>query len=177
MSTNDRNDDLDTPDDASEAGAPEVVPLPEGRSQALAAMCERLLKELDGDEVTAAEIRFIVQKPEPPQGAEPGQRPDPGWAAEVENGELLYELRRLIASSAGTIAEAAHALESRAVDVDDQARDLLRDEVQALDVDLAVLKSLLADAVDWDRECERLLAGETPPADDPVVEEDDETDD
>lgn len=195
MSTNDPNDDpvggdaehideptdasgtekaVNTPDDASEAPARNLVPLPEERAEALAAMCERLLQELDDEEVSAAEIRFLVHKPERPQAPRPAPRPDSESTDGLEEGELLWELRRMVAWSAGTIADAAQTLETRAVDVDDKARVLLQEEVEALDMDLAVLKALLADPVDWDREYERLVAGEIPPFDDPIAEEDDE---
>lgn len=198
MSTNDRNHDpfgddgehvdeppdatgaeeaADSRGDASDPAARNLVPLPDERAEALAAMCERLLQELDGEEVSAAGIRFLVHKPERADEYQDAPRQDAGPPALSEDRELVWELRRLIAWSAGTIADAAQTLEARAVDVDDKARALLQDEVEALDMDLGVLKALLADPVDWDREYERLLAGEIPPFDDPVGDEDDESHD
>jgi len=91
--------------------------------------------------------------------------------------ELLWELRRLLASSGGTIADVAHALERRGDDVDRKARELLHDEVLTIEMDIAALKVLLSDAVDWDTESRRLLAGEIPPFEGPVVEEDDDDED
>ena len=68
----------------------------------------------------------------------------------------------LLNHSNGTIADVAHHLETRAADLDDDARELLREDVLALDEELATVKALLA-PVDWDAEHGRLLAGEIPP--------------
>jgi hypothetical protein len=103
-------------------------------------------------------------------------RVDPSVAAGPAEGELVLELRRLIAWSAGTIADVAHALESRAADLDKTARELLQDEVVALEIDLAALRARLADPVDWDRELEYLLAGEVAPFDDLADDDEDDTD-
>ena len=151
----------------------ELVPLPDERSQALAVMCDRLLQELDGDDVRAAEIRFVVHRHEHPTYP----RLDPGSVADPVAGELVWELRRLIAWSGGAIADVARALETRGPDLDDDARTLLQDELAALDVDLATLNVHLADPVDWDREFECLLAGEVAPFDDFAADEDGDSDD
>jgi hypothetical protein len=156
-----------------DAGDRQLVPLPSERSQALAALCDRLLQELDGTEVRAAEIRFAVRKDEHPNY--PGL--DDRSVADAAEGELVWELRRLIAWSDGAIADVARALESRGAELDESALELLRDEVAALDVDLATLNVHLADPVDWDGELEYLLAGEVAPFDDLVADEDDEHDD
>jgi hypothetical protein len=150
----------------------ELVPLPDERSQALAVMCDRLLQELDGDDVRAAEIRFVVHRHEHPTYP----RLDPGSVADPVAGELVWELRRLIAWSGGAIADVARALETRGPDLDENARALLQDELAALDVDLATLNVHLADPVDWDREFECLLAGEVAPFDDFAADEDDDSD-
>jgi hypothetical protein len=150
----------------------ELVPLPDERSQALAVLCDRLLQELDAAEVRAAEIRFVVRKDE--DSAHP--RLDPGAVADTGDGDLLLELRRLIAWSGGAIADVANALETRGADLDEESRDLLRDEVEALDVDLATLHVHLADPVDWDSEFGCLLAGDVAPFDDPAADEDDADD-
>jgi hypothetical protein len=151
----------------------DLVPLPDERSQALAVLCDRLLHELDGAEVNGAEIRFVIHKRE-----EPGYpRVDRESTAGAGDGELVLELRRLIAWSGGTIADVAQALETRGADLDKNARELLKDEVEALDVDLATLSAYLADPVDWDSEFGCLLAGEVAPADDLADDEDDEPDD
>lgn len=158
---------------ATETRERELVPLPTERSQALAVVCDRLLQELDGAEVKSAEIRFVVHKPEQPDNP----RRDPEWPADLGDGELVFELRRLIASSGGTIADVGRALEIRGADLDEHARELLNDELSALEVDLATLSVHLADPVDWDCEFECLLAGEVAPFDDPVGDEDDQSDD
>jgi hypothetical protein len=98
-------------------------------------------------------------------------------AAGPADGELVLELRRLIAWSAGTIADVAHALERRAADLDKTARELLQDEVVALEIDLAALRARLANPVDWDRELEYLLAGEIAPFDDLAADAEDDIDD
>jgi hypothetical protein len=155
--------------------APEVPPPPEERAQALAMVCEALLRQFDDEQAGAAEIRLVVHK----RDTEPASdgRPDSGSLSDVADGELLWELRRLLASSGGTIADVAHALERRGDDVDHQGRALLQDEVSDIEMDIAMLKVLLSDAVDWDQEGKRLLAGEIPPFDDHVVEDDEDDED
>lgn len=121
----------------------ELVPFPDERSQALTALCQRLLQELaDGEEVRAAEIRFVVHKHEHEHPSYP--RLDPESAAGAGGGELVWELRQLIAWSGGTLADVARALETRGADLDDNARELLRDELAALDIDLDTLNVHLA---------------------------------
>lgn len=163
----------DSPASDADTRERELVPLPDERSQALAVLCDRLLHELDGAEVKAAEIRFVVHKHEHPTYP----RLDPESEAGADDGELLLELRRLIAWSGGTIADVARALETRGTELDENAREHLKDELEALDVDLATLNMYLADPVDWDREFESLLAGEVTPFDDPAGDEDEENDD
>jgi hypothetical protein len=165
----------DRPDRDGVGDAPErqLVPLPDERSQALAVLCDRLLQELDGDDVRGAEIRFVVHKNEHPGHPRLG----PESVAAPAAGELAWELRRLIAWSGGAIADVARALEIRADDLDDTARALLQDELAALDADLATVNVHLADPVDWDREFEFLLAGEVAPFDDLSADEDDDSND
>jgi hypothetical protein len=153
------------------AGAPpsELVSITE-RSDALAAMCERLLNELDETEVAAAEIRFIVNRNRHSDEA----RMDPRSSADLPPGELALELRRLISWAAGTLGDVAGVLETRAVDLDETARELLQDELRALDVDLGAVNARLADPVDWDAELGRLVSGEVAPFDDPLLDEDDD---
>jgi hypothetical protein len=158
---------------AGETQERELVPLPDERSQALAVLCDRLLQDLEGAEVKAAEIRFVVHKRDDSENP----RLDPAWSADAGHGELVWELRRLIAWSGGTIADVAQALETRGADLDEGARELLNDELAALEVDLATLNVHLADPVNWDNELECLLAGEVAPFDDPVGDEDDQNDD
>jgi hypothetical protein len=163
----------DPPPNAGETAERELVPLPDERSQALAVMCDRLLQELDGTEVQSAEIRFVVHKPE--HSGNP--RVDPAWSADAGEGELVWELRRLIAWSGGTIADVGRALEIRGADLDEHARELLNDELASLEVDLATLSVHLADPVDWDGEFECLLGGEIAPFDDRGGDEDDQNED
>lgn len=161
--------DVDGENDADERP---LVPLPDQRAQALAVLCDRLLQELDGDDVSAAEIRFVIHRNE-----HPGQpRLDPESMAAPGAAELAWELRRLIAWSGGAIADVARALETRGADLDETARALLQDELAALDADLATLNVHMADPVDWDREFECLLAGEVAPFDDFGADEDDNSD-
>jgi hypothetical protein len=143
---------------------PAATPLHGERAQALATVCEALLRQFDDEQAGAAEIRLVVHK----RDAEPVARsgPDPESLADMEDEELFWELRRLLASSGGTIADVGHALERRGEDIDRRSRDLLEDEVSAIELDIAVLKVLLSDPVDWDIESKRLLAGEVPPFED-----------
>jgi len=162
-----------TADPLSSAGETpdrELVPLPDERSQALAVLCDRLLRELDAAEVESAEIRFVVHK----QDDSGNSRLDPAWSADAGAGELVWELRRLIASTGGTLADVARALEIRGADLDEHARDLLNDELAALEVDLATLNVHLADPVDWDGEFGCLLAGDVAPFDDVSGDDDDQ---
>ena len=147
---------------------------PRLRAEALAAMCEALLRQFDDEQAGAAEIRLVVHKRETERVSAP--RLDPDEPVDAEGEELLWELRRLLASSGGTIADVAHALERRGDEVDRKGRDLLQDEVGAIEIDIAVLKTLLSDPIDWDAESRRLLAGEVPPFEDHAVDDDDEDD-
>jgi hypothetical protein len=155
--------------DAYRSGeAPASATPSEERAQALAAVCEALLRQFDDEQAGAAEIRLVVHKRgELPAEPASGSEPESGPPVEAEEDELLWELRRLLASSGGSIADVAHALDRRGDDVDVKGRELLQDEVRAVEVDIAILKTLLSDPVDWDTECRRLLAGEIPPFEDP----------
>jgi hypothetical protein len=155
--------------------APEATPSPEQRARALATVCEALLRQFDDEQAGAAEIRLVVHKRDP----EPVSAPelDPSQPDDKDDEELLWELRRLLASSGGTIADVAHALERRGEDVDFNGRALLREEVDAIEMDIAGLKALLSDPIDWEAESKRLLAGEIPPFEDRVVDEDHDDED
>lgn len=152
--------------------------LPAERPEALAAICEALLRQFDDDDAGAAEIRLVVHK-RGELASEPASRPRPDSRppAETEGEELVWGLRQLLASSGEMIGDVAHALETRGEDVDGKGRELLQDEVRAVEVDIAVLKTLLSGPVDWDRECKRLLADEVPPFEDGVVEDDQDNED
>jgi hypothetical protein len=159
------------PASSTNAPQPEGAPITE-RSDAVAALCDRLLREFDGPEVKAAEIRFVVHKGQHATH----RRLDPESAAELSSGELVWELRRLIAWAGGTLADVAGTLETRAGDLDERGRDLLQDEVAAVHTDLGVLKQHLAAPVDWDAELEHLLSGEVAPFDDFAADDEDDSD-
>jgi len=91
-------------------------------------------------------------------------------------GDLVWELRRLLAWSGGTIADVTQTLELRGLELDATARALLQEEVDALVNDLALLTAVLSHRLDWDRAYERLLAGEIPPFGDAEAEDEDEDD-
>ena len=92
------------------------------------------------------------------------------------DGDLIWELRRLLAWSGGTIADVTQTLELRGVELDATSRALLQEEVEALVSDLALLTAVLNHQLDWDRAYERLLAGEIPPLRDAEAEDEDEDD-
>jgi hypothetical protein len=167
--------DIQRPIEAYSSGeAPEPISFPGERAEALAAVCETLLRQFEGKQAGAAEVRLVVHKRgEVPTESASGPLPEdaPPVEGEDEDDELLWELRRLLASSGGTIADVAHALERRGEQVDRMGRELLEDELRAVEVDIAILKSLLSDPVDWDRECGRLLAGEIPPFEDDIADD------
>jgi hypothetical protein len=124
------------------------------------------------DSVTPIDIRVTVDRRDQPAEPKPEPRPNPGPPGDSKAGELLARLGWLLTQSSGTIAHVAHHLETRAADLDDDAREQLRDDVLALHEELATLKALL-EPVDWDAEHGRLLAGEIPPfGDDPDDEQD-----
>ena len=115
------------------------------------------------DNATAGDIRLIPYRHQRP--VDPTREPEalPGPAASAQDGELVPRLRWLLTESAGTIANVAHELETRAAEVDDHARAQLHDDILALDDELATVHTLLGNKVDWDAETRRLLAGEIPP--------------
>jgi hypothetical protein len=149
----------------------ELSSLPDDRAEALAALCDRLLQELSGPEVKAAEIRFVIHKHDRPTVPPMDPDADPGC------GELAWELHRLIASAGGTLADVVHALDLRGPDLTERGRELLQDEVTTLDDDLSLLKAHLAGPTDWDAALECLLGGEIAPFDDLYPDEETETDD
>ena len=128
-------------------------------------------RHLFGDDgATAVDIRITVHRRK--QRADRTPAPNPGGPGDSQAGEPLARLGWLLTQSTGTIADVAHHLETRAVDLDDDAREQLRDDVLALQEEVATLKGLL-EPVDWDAEHGRLLTGEIPPfQDDPADEQD-----
>lgn len=113
------------------------------------------------DGVSAVHIRVIIHRREQPAELKPEAWPNPQSTGAVEAGELSARLGWLLTRSGGEIADVAHHLETRAADLDDDAREQLRDDLVALHEELAPLRALL-EPVDWDAEHGRLLAGEIP---------------
>jgi hypothetical protein len=132
---------------------------------ALAEACEQTLSALDGDERLGIEIRLAVRKqgdPDVPADLDHLELSD--LAGPIRD-ELVPTLRWHLTRATGTIGEVAHELESRAADIDDRAREQLRDDVLVLEGELAVVKALLFELIDWDSELKRLFTGELPPFD------------
>ena len=96
-----------------------------------------------------------------------------GPAATARAGDSVPMLRWMLTEATDTIASVAHELETRAAEIDEDARVELRDDLIAVDEEFVTVKALLDDAIDWDDENRRLLAGEIPPLE---SEPDDEED-
>lgn len=164
-------DPLSEPDIPADAGATptgERQPRMALRSkpcEALANACEETLSALDGDERVDIEIRLAVREKGDPGAVADEHTWDPWKVADAIDHELVPTLRWLLTEATGTIGKVAHQLEHRAVDIDDDARAHLRDDVLVLDEELATLKALLLGAIDWDSELGRLLKNELPPFD------------
>lgn len=147
------------------AGARQAPQVPAVRSkpcEALAKACEQTLSALGSDEDVDVEISVAVRKPR--DGAEPADL-SPWSISKLVDEELVPRLRWLLTQASGTIADAAHQLETEAGDIDDDAYEELRDDVLVLDQELRALKGLLAGLIDWDAEFTRLLEDEIPPPD------------
>jgi hypothetical protein len=139
----------------------------------LANVWEQARHAFGRDGVPAVDVRVTVHRREQPAELEPEPRPTLGPPVGVGAGELLARLGGLLTHAGGKIADVAHHLETRAADVDDDAREQLRDDLLALHEELATATALL-EPVDWDAEHERLLAGEIPPFRDGADDEPDE---
>lgn len=149
-----------------------VAPVRGGGPDSLTNVWEQARHVFDDDGVTPVDIRANVYRRDQPAERKPEPRPNPGRLGDSEAAALLARLGWLLTQSSGTIADVAHHLETRAADLDDDAREQLRDDVLALHEELATLKALL-EPVDWDAQHERLLAGEIPPfQDDPDDDQD-----
>ena len=111
------------------------------------------------------EIRLAIRKQRDPDMPADEQSVDAWRVAEHAGDDLLPTLRWLLTQASGTIGAVANELESRAADIDDGARAQLRDDVIVVDGELAVVKALLFDLVDWDSELRRLLEDKLPPFD------------
>lgn len=131
--------------------------------EALAKACEETLSALDHDDRAAIDIRLAVRKHGDAGASTDGQSWDPWEVADAIGEDLLPTLRWLLTQASGTIGRVAHQLEHRAAEIDDSARDQLRDDVMVVDDELATVEALLIPWTDWDSELERLLNGELPP--------------
>jgi hypothetical protein len=120
------------------------------------------------------EIRFAIRKEGGSGAPADGPTLELPKVAEPTDAELVPTLRWLLTQATGTIAEVGHQLETRAADINDGARDRLRDDVLVLDGELAVVKALLLEVIDWDSELGRLLKSELPPFDADADSDDDE---
>jgi hypothetical protein len=154
-------------------GEPQTA-LPHRPCEALAMACEQTLSALDGDERLGIEIRLTVRRQGDPAAPKDGLNFDLSEVVGPMNDDLLPKVRWLLTQATGTLGEASHELESRAVDVDDGAREQLRDDVLVLEGELAVVKALLVELHDWDSEFKRLLRNELPPLDTDTGPEDEE---
>jgi hypothetical protein len=120
------------------------------------------------------EIRLAILKQGGPGASSHGQSLKPLEVPEPTRDELLPALRWLLAQAGGTIGELGYQLESRAAEIDDRSRAQLREDVLVVDSELAVVKALLAEIIDWDAELRRLLGDEFPPLHTDTDPEDDE---
>ena len=109
------------------------------------------------------DIRLAGRKQGDAGASTDGQSWDPWEVADAIGEELVPTLRWLLTQASGTIGRVAHQLEHRAVEIDDSAREQLRDDVMVVDDELATIEALLMPLNDWDSELERLLNGELPP--------------
>jgi len=139
--------------------------------EALARACDETLSALAGDEPVGIEIRVAVHKQGHPDALGDRESLDRSEGAEDAGSDLLPTLRWLLTQASGTIGEVAHQLESHAVDIGDGAREQLRDDVLVLDGELAVVKALLLELIDWDSELARLLNDEFDEDPDPEDEQ------
>jgi hypothetical protein len=156
------SNDLELPAPGSEPEPRGVAPVRGGGRDALANVWEQIRHAFTHDGVSAVDLRITIHRRE--QAAELKAEPPltVGPPRDLEADELLERLGCLLTQASGKIADVAHQLETRAADLDGDAREQLRDDLLALHDELAPLKALL-EPVDWDAEHGRLLAGEIPP--------------
>jgi hypothetical protein len=167
---------IDSPVPRIRSRARPPAPVRRDGTDGLAMAWEQARQEFGADDVIAVDIRLTVHKRPQPSELTPNPWSNPQRPDEVEAGDLRRRLRWLMAEASGTIAYIAHHLETHAPEIDDAARDQLRDDVLILDEDLATLKAFLL-AVDWDAAHGRLIAGELPPFEDDLDEDDEDEDD
>jgi hypothetical protein len=139
---------IDGPCSSPLRDAPEVP-------EALAKLCRDIRAAL-GPELTVADIRLTLDKLPIRTELAPEPAPKPSLPPDLVNGRLLLQLRWLLAQSSGTIADVAYQLETFPFDLDEDARDQLRDDVLLIEEELALLRVLVG-SIDWDAELERML--------------------
>lgn len=165
--------EVDLPPPATEPKERPLAPVRGEGHEAVANLWEQVFRELSDDGVTAVEVRLTVHTHGHSPDLNSARWPISWRPGEAEVGKLVSWLGWLLTHSNGTIADVAHHLETRAADLDEDARQQLRNDVLALDEELATVKALLA-PVDWDAEHARLLAGEIPPFEDDADDEQNE---
>jgi len=181
-----RQIELTTPGDAREqrrptagiparevdAQTPDALPQLGDVPNTLARGWEQAFRAFGEGDVTAADIRLTFYKHQHPDDATLEPMPQPGPAGTARTGAMVPMLRWLLTEATGTIANVAHQLETRAAEIDDDARVQLQDDLIVLDDELMTVKALLGEPIDWDQENRRLLAGEIPPLESAADEED-----
>lgn len=154
--------------DAEAGSALELEPLAailHSQCEALARACEQTLNALADNDRVRIDIHVDVSAPGEPDATADGVTFDPPAIADPTGGELLPRLRWLLSEASGTIGLVAYQLESRAAGLDDVARVQLQDDVLVLDDELATVKTLLLEPIDWDSELGRLVDEGLPPLD------------
>jgi hypothetical protein len=152
--------------DATPTGEPaHDAALSDTPCDAFAKACEQTLAALAGNERMDIEIRLAVRELGAPDAPAGGRSRDASEIPERMGEALVPALRWLLTQASGTIGLVAHHLESRAADIDDEARAQLRDDVVVLEDELGTVKALLAELIDWDWELGRMLNDELPPFD------------
>lgn len=163
--------DLNVPAPGTEPEPRAVAPVRARGRAWLANVWKQIRHAFSGDSVPSADI--TVRRREQPAELKPEPRPTLGPPGDLEAGELIPRLGWLLTHAGGKIADVAHHLETRAADLDNDAREQLRDDLLALHEELASLTALL-EPVDWDAEHGRLLAGEIPSFENDADDEQDE---
>jgi hypothetical protein len=131
--------------------------------EALARACEETLSALGGEDQMDIEIHVAVRSHENPVAPSEAHDSEPPDLAQPMPEALLPTLRWLLTRASGTLGLISHQLETRAADIDDSAREQLRDDLFVLDDELGTVKALLLEPIDWDDQLTLLLSDELPP--------------
>lgn len=153
----------DTEAPALSSEEPARVPVRGDGSQALAGIWEHACQHLGRNDVIAVDVRLTLHKRDSTsQRAQlpPARRRD---VTDATSDEVVARLRWLLSHATGTIANVAHQIDTRGDEVDYDAREQLKDDILALDDELATLKATVLVPADWDDEFEDLLTGRIPP--------------